>query len=419
MMKKYESYRDSGFEWIGEIPDHWEISKLKRVTNFIYGDSLPNENRKEGVIPVYGSNGIVGYHDNSISKSPCIIVGRKGSYGKINYSYEECFPIDTTYFIDETATEKDLRWLYYLLFTLNLDSFSKDSAVPGLSREDAYERYVILPSKEEQKSIAIFLDKKTKQVNNLIQKKQKQIELLKEQRMAIINHAVTKGLNPNVKMKDSGIEWLGEIPDHWDTFCFKRIAKFKNGINFSSDEKGEGVLTADVLNMYGKGMFLDTTNFYRVNKKLENSDYYLEKNDFLFVRSSLKREGVGWNTIFNGFNEPVTYCGFLIRARLFRNDLNPLFYSYFFHSEIGRSSLISESNTVTITNIGQESLGNVLITFPPIQEQNLIVEYLNEKIAKVDDLLKKISIEISLLNEFRTVLISKAVTGKIDVRDKL
>ena len=228
-MKSYPAYKESSVGWIGKIPDHWGVFKLKRTTQFIYGNSLSKENRVEGSIPVYGSNGIVGKHNEAITLSPCIVIGRKGSFGKVNFSEVPSFPIDTTYFVDKTATANHIRWLYYLLLSLRLDAFSKDSAVPGLSREDAYERRVVLPPLPEQQAIADFLDRKTAQIDTLIEKKQRQIELLQEQRTALINQAVTKGLDPSVPMKDSGIEWLGEIPMHWDVIKGKYIFSIESG----------------------------------------------------------------------------------------------------------------------------------------------------------------------------------------------
>ncbi|HKZ36582.1 MAG TPA: restriction endonuclease subunit S [Chryseolinea sp.] len=208
--KPYPAYKDSGVEWLGKVPEHWEVWKLKWVSNLIYGSSLSNDERVEGKVPVYGSNGIIGYHNQAISKKPCIIIGRKGSFGKINYSNIECFPIDTTYYIDETATKNNLLWLLYVLYTLNLDRLSKDSAVPGLSREDAYDKLILVPPLPEQRAISLYLDDRTRKIDSLIEKKQKMIELLKEERAAVINQAVTKGLNPDAPMKESGIEWLGE-----------------------------------------------------------------------------------------------------------------------------------------------------------------------------------------------------------------
>ena len=127
--RSYADYRDSGVEWPGEVPDHWELRRVKHVTRFSYGDSLSAENRNDGDVDVFGSNGSVGRHDTANTRGPCLVIGRKGSFGKVNYSAESCFAIDTTYFIDATQTKANIRWLYYALSWLRLDSFSKDSAV--------------------------------------------------------------------------------------------------------------------------------------------------------------------------------------------------------------------------------------------------------------------------------------------------
>ena len=238
-MKPYPKYKDSGVEWIGKVPEGWSVLRLKWVCNFFYGESLSAQEREDGTIPVYGSNGIVGYHNRSITEKPCIIVGRKGSFGKVTFSEKKCYPIDTTYYIDCTSTKKYMRWLWYLLPLLKMDEFSRDSAVPGLSREDAYRNIVALPSPYEQKQIAAYLNHKTTQIDNLISKKQKLIELLKEDRSAIINQAVTKGLNPDAPMKNSGIEWLGEIPAHWKVKRLKYIIRVRSGDGITNEEMNQ------------------------------------------------------------------------------------------------------------------------------------------------------------------------------------
>jgi len=155
-MKTYPKYKDSGVEWVGDVPEGWSILRLKWVCNFLYGESLSAQGREDGTIPVYGSNGIVGYHNRSITEKPCIIVGREGSFGKVTFSEKKCYPIDTTYYIDCTSTKNYMRWLWYLLPLLKMDEFSRDSAVPGLNREDAYRNIVTLPSSYEQKQIAAY-----------------------------------------------------------------------------------------------------------------------------------------------------------------------------------------------------------------------------------------------------------------------
>lgn len=183
--------KDSGVEWIGEIPKGWEVKKLKRVCKFEYGESLSELNRDEGDIDVYGSNGIVGKHDKSITEGESIIIGRKGSAGRMQFSKSSCFPIDTTFYIDKNKTENNLRWLFYILSTLKLDITSKESTVPGLGRDDAYNKIIIYPSIKEQEKISNFLDGETEKIDNLMQKIEKSINLLSEYKSSLISGVVT------------------------------------------------------------------------------------------------------------------------------------------------------------------------------------------------------------------------------------
>ena len=183
--------KNSGIEWIGEIPEKWKIIKLKYVTKLAYGDSLSIDNREGGEVDVFGSNGKIGTHKVANTLSPVIIVGRKGSYGKVTYSDKECFAIDTTYFIDKRFTKSNIKWLYYLLTILELDKNSQDTGVPGLSREYAYNMYVPVPTINEQVAIAEYLEQKIAEIDDLIIEIKVQIQKLKEYRQSLISEAVT------------------------------------------------------------------------------------------------------------------------------------------------------------------------------------------------------------------------------------
>ncbi len=182
--------KSSGVEWIGEIPKHWNLSMLKYTARLVYGDTLISENRENGVVPVYGSNGIIDTHSSANTLSPTIIVGRKGSLGKVQYSDVPCFVIDTAYFIDKRASRANLRWLYYVLQAIKLERF-RDSVIPGLKREHTESQYIPLITEEEQTQIANFLNHKTKQIDELIATEQRKIELLKEYRQSLISETVT------------------------------------------------------------------------------------------------------------------------------------------------------------------------------------------------------------------------------------
>lgn len=189
--KPYPRCKPSGVEWLGEIPEHWEVRRLKSICLFAYGDSLPDSYRTDGAIPVYGSNGKVGTHSNANTKGPCIIIGRKGSFGKVNYSQIPVFAIDTTYFIDNRFTKSNLRWLYYILVFSKLDSVTKDSAVPGLDRNEAYSCIVPYCKSNEQQLIAEKIDSEIAKLKNSINHLHRQISLLREYRTRLIADVVT------------------------------------------------------------------------------------------------------------------------------------------------------------------------------------------------------------------------------------
>jgi len=212
----------------------------------------------------------------------------------------------------------------------------------------------------------------------------------------------------NVKLKETEI---GMVPEEWDVQRLNEIAQFKNGINFTKDQKGRtGILTIDVFNMYASNIFVNLENLYRVNKKIKD-DYLLRNGDILFVRSYLKREGVGWTSLFRETDEPVTFCGFTIRARLQSKDVNSEYIVNFLRTNKAREELIASSGKVAITNINQGMLGKVRIPLPPLPIQKQIASILiaiDEKIQSEEN--KKNALEA----QFKTLL-HDLMTAKIRV----
>ena len=176
------------------------------------------------------------------------------------------------------------------------------------------------------------------------------------------------------------------LPSRW-TFClFEDIVDFKNGINFTKNEKGiKGIPTIDVLNMYSESPYVSLDKVYKVNKKT-NSDYVLKNGDLLFVRSSVKREGVGYTTLFKEVGKDITYCGFIIRARLLFKDILPMYLLYYFRYNKTRNEIIKSASQVTITNINQKTLGKIQIVLPPISEQRRIVTKIESIFGNIDTL---------------------------------
>mgnify|MGYP000736408757 FL=1 len=183
--------KDSGVDWLGKVPEHWKLRKFKRIASLHYGDSLSVDSRKNGTVKVFGSNGVVGNHCVANHLSPCIIVGRKGSQGKITFSLDAPFVIDTAYGIDSSQCNNNLRWVFYALSSSPIDEKMRDSPVPGLARRDAYSIGLALPPLEEQKQISAFLDKKMNELRELSDNLSKQITTLTQYRKSLIHECVT------------------------------------------------------------------------------------------------------------------------------------------------------------------------------------------------------------------------------------
>ena len=206
---------------------------------------------------------------------------------------------------------------------------------------------------------------------------------------------------------------LPELPNGWMWVNVGQIADFRNGINFSKTQKGnKGVLTIDVLNMYSKGIYVDFDNLYRVNKDVSDSQV-LKQGDVLFVRSSVKREGVGWATCFREHNEPVSFCGFIIRARLMTDEIYPEYLTYFMRTSKARNDLIGGSSQVTITNINQPSLAKIILPLPPLDEQKVIVAKIERRLSVADEIEKELDEALVRAERLRASVLKSAFEGRL------
>lgn len=402
---RYGSYKDSGVEWLGEVPTHWAIVATKRAGFFTYGDSLPQESRNEqGEVPVFGSNGVFGSHDGSNTKGPVIFIGRKGSCGALNWSAVPSFGIDTVYFVDKDSCRENLRWFYWTLHILSLGTASQDTGVPGLAREFAHNLKIPLPTQFEQTAIAAFLDQETAKIDALVAEQKRLIHLLKEKRHSIIFHATTKGLDPNVPMKDSGIEWLGKIPAHWIQEKVTRNFKASKGRN------GQ-LLTKEYCAEHSGGhpVYSGQTENDGIMGMIDTYEFDFGENGVLFcttvgAKAMTLRHVKGKLSLSQNcmIIEPTIS---MVDIRFAYYHFQPLF-SY-------NRSLIPEHMQASFR---VEDLSQYYFGLPPLEEQLQITEFLDRKINQIDALAGAADILIELLQERRSALISAAVTGKVDVR---
>lgn len=225
---KYEKYKDSGIEWIGEIPIHWEVCAFKRKITINngkdYKDFLDNE-----IYPVMGSGGCFAYCSKYMYDGEALLMGRKGTIDKPLYINGKFWVVDTMFYAVPT---KDLccKFAYYLALTFPYSLYSTSTALPSMTQTDLGNNPVAFPPLIEQQAIATYLDEKCGEINRAIDVQKKKIDLLNEMKQTIITDAVTKGLDSNATMKDSGVEWIGKIPEHWEVRRLKTLCKsIRNG----------------------------------------------------------------------------------------------------------------------------------------------------------------------------------------------
>ena len=411
-LKPYPAMKDSGVTWLGMVPEHWEVRRLKQICRLAYGNALATDVREHGTVPVYGSNGCVGLHSSTNTKAPCIVIGRKGSFGKVNFSAEPVFAIDTTFFIDDRFSATNLRWLFYLLGWLRLDEVSKNSAVPGLDREDAYQRVAVLPPPDEQSAIARFLDHAGRRIRRYIRAKQKLIKLLEEERQAVIHQAVTRGLDPNVRLKPSGVQWLGDVPEHWDVRRLKYLSsEITVGVvvNPSSYFVDDGVPILLGNNVLPGRFKLDKVRRISVesNRVLRKSE--LHAGDVVVVRVGAPGVAAVVPDELEGCN-----CASMVIVRR-GPEVEPRWIEHLFNSPMMRRQidLVKYGAAQKQFNIAHAVEFWALV--PDIEEQREILAHLARELSSVDLTVYQVTNEISLLREFRTRLIADVVTGKLDV----
>ncbi len=412
---RYPAYKDSGVAWLGVIPAHWAVNRIKHVCAFVYGDALIEDVRVNGDVQVFGSNGPIGLHNEANTTAPVIIVGRKGSHGKVTFSPNQVFVIDTAYYIDERHTKYDIHWLYYTLLSLKLDSVSQDTGVPGLSREKAYATHLSLPLLAEQRAIAAFLDAETARIDTLVAKQTALIATLQEKRRALISHVVTKGLDPAAPMKDSGVPWLGAVPQHWEVKRLKHVTSFvtsgsRGWAEYYSDE---GSIFLRIGNLTRDSVNLDLSDIQRVTPPdtSEGKRTLVQKNDVLVSITA----DIGSVAVVDA-DIGEAYVNQHLALTRPTSEVNPKWLGYCLFADSGKQQFIVSMNGGTKLGLGLDDVNNVSLLFPPLDEQAAIVAFIESETAQIDTLIAKAEEMSLLLREHRVALIAAAVTGQIDVR---
>ncbi|MEI6068778.1 MAG: restriction endonuclease subunit S [Methylococcaceae bacterium] len=232
--KPYPSYKDSGIEWLGKIPKGWDIKKLKYLAKIKNGQDQKQVLIEEGGFPVYGSGGEFGRAFQYLYNQKSVLLGRKGTIDKPLFIQEPFWTVDTMYYT-KIFSSVFPKFFFYQCLTIEFNYYQFGSTVPSMTQESLHNNYFAVPSFQDQAIIANFLDRETQRIDALVEEKNHFIELLKEKRLALISHVVTKGLDPTVKMKDSGVEWLGEVPVHWVISSLKHKIRLRYGDPLASE----------------------------------------------------------------------------------------------------------------------------------------------------------------------------------------
>ena len=431
--QKYAEYKDTGVEWLGEIPSHWEMWKLSHAYNEIGSGTTPstsNEENFEGDIPWVTTGelreNIILDTKKKVSQKTIELfptlrkypsgsvaiamygatIGRLGILGVEATTNQACCVMTTSKVLDN-------KYLFYWLqaFKNEIIQLSSGGGQPNINQEKVASLKISAPLVEDQVTIVNFLDHETAKIDSLISKQEKLIELLKEKRQAVISHAVTKGLDPNVPMKDSGVEWLGQVPEHWIVKSYRHASRIYRG-KFGHRPRNDPAFYD------GEYPFIQTGDVARADKYItEYSQTLNEKGkevSQLFPKGTLMMAiaaNIG-DTAILGFEAyaPDSVVGFKPHDQI---DLEFLKYSFM----AALPALEQTSTQSTQANLNVERIGAVQGSFPSKGEQKKIVQYLDQLLEHYRVTENKAESTIQLMQERRTALISAAVTGKIDVRN--
>ena len=448
-MNRYNSYKDSGVEWIGEIPEHWQNGRVKNlIDNSKYyqigdgdhGSIKPEMYQEQGIpyIRVQNLNwdgqmdkkGLVFISDevhlkNQKSKlilNDILIAKTGATVGKLGIIDEKMGESNTTSSVGKITINQNKHSAHFFLYFFQCNFFQKliwlksegKSAQPSFNIIDLIDFPVLILPLHEQEQIVAYLDKKTAIVDTLIASKEEKINLLKENRTALINHAITKGLDPNVKLKDSGVEWIGKIPAHWE---LKRVS------NFGTFAKGKGIKKDEVLDFglpcirYGEiytkyeRVVYETISF--INESSSLNSISVSKGCVLFAGSGETIVDIGKSIVWMGENT-IYVGGDIITLKLHQN-INPLYISYLLMTNFVQHQKSVAGKGEIIVHIYAKNIKEIKTPFPPISEQQKIVEFLDTQTKEIDELILLEQKKIVTLKEYRQALISEVVTGKIKV----
>lgn len=394
-------------QWLKEIPSHWEEKRLKYFVTIKSGDAIRNQQLSdEGEYPVYGGGQCIGYSDRYNTTAEDLLIGRVGAKcGCVTFPGIKSWATDNALIL---STNFNRRLLSYILIACDLNRLNTSNAQPLITSTKVKNTGIPIPPLAEQEKIVSYLEDKTSKIDAYVADKEKEIELLQELKQKTIADAVTKGLNPDAKMKDSGISWIGEMPEHWE---MKRIASLFTGkVQANTDFKYHHAFKFYYGTLVPKNEVGDVEEYRDTYVKYS----VLQKDDIMINGLNLNYDFVSQRVAIAPSDGIITSAYVVARPR---KGTNAQYYNYLFKT-MDNMKLFHGMGTGIRLTLSFDEMKKQVVVVPPQDEQQAIVAYIEEKCEKIDKLASELQSEIDYLKEYKQRLIADCVTGQVNVQNE-
>lgn len=414
-LARYSAYKDSGVDWLGEIPVGWEVVRLKFGLAIKNGADYKHVVSDQGY-PVIGSGGVFAYASQYLYDGEVVMLGRKGTIDTPLYFYGKFWAVDTMYY-SIARNGNSARFLYFAATTIPFKLYSTATAMPSMTKGDLDDHPIALPPLPEQRAIATFLDEKTSKIDQAIRQKEKLIVLLKERKQILIQQAVTKGLDPHAKMKDSGVDWIGEIPEGWEVKRLKNFVQIQSGLTLGKNYQKKGLTRISYLrvaNVQSGYFLLDQITEVEIPSN-DIQRYLLQKGDILVTEGG-DIDKLGRGTIWNQEINPCIHQNHIFAVRVISPDILAPFISIVFGADYGRHYFTHTANkTTNLASTNSTKLGDFPVALPNASEQLTIIHHIETQSTKIDASIALHEKQIEKLKEYKATLIDSVVTGKVKI----
>ena len=402
--------KDSGVEWIGEIPKNWKICRLKDYAHICNGRDYSEVLDENGDYPVIGSGGQFAKACEPLYQKESVLLGRKGTIDKPLFVDYPFWTVDTMYYT-EIKENVSAKYFYYLCTQIEFDFYQYGSAVPSMTQRDLYNVNFPYPTLDEQRRIANYLDRKCSQIDTIIAQQQEVIEKLKAYKLSVITEAVTKGLNPDVPMKDSGVEWIGEIPEHWDFRRIKNCCLIVDCKNRTPDPDPDGEYIVVRTTCIRDGSFSYEGSYHTnaENFKEWTAKGQPQHGDIFFTREAPMGEAC---LVPDTDNLCMGQ-----RVMFFRplDGSDPRYILYSIYGPLAREYIDSKNKGSTVGHLKLGQVASLPLFYCPPREQSEIANYLDKRCGAIDKVVEKKAEIISRITDYKKSLIYEVVTGKKEV----